>query len=81
MLCPKCDEKLACQDSRQQPTGVVNRNYRCRKCGARVRTVEVMVRFKEAKGKEQAPATITGRRAKARAELAAQILESQGVEI
>lgn len=79
MLCPRCGDKLSCQDSRPQPVGTVKRSYRCLKCGARVYTVEVMIKFKEAKGRDQQ--TEAGARARGKAKLAAEILQSQGIEI
>ena len=80
MLCPRCDHKLDCVDSRLQPTGITRRAYKCNNCYARVYTVEVMVKFKEAKGKLLSKDHST-KAAKRRADLAAEILLSQGIEL
>lgn len=74
MMCPRCQAKLSCKDSRQQPMGTVKRTYQCDLCGGRVYSIEVMTRFKDKKTDALA------RKVQARAELARQVLESQGVE-
>lgn len=71
---------MDCKESRRQPSGMVKRSYRCRKCGAWAYSIEVLIRFKEKKGKDQVSRDELTLRAKARADLAAQILKSQGIE-
>lgn len=75
MLCPVCDAKLLCTDSRRQPTGLVKRSYRCDACGTKAYSVEVVTRVKQKRKDERAD------RAKARAALAAEVLVSQGIEV
>lgn len=40
MLCPSCDTKAGCIDSRRTASGIVRRRYRCWKCQGRFTTVE-----------------------------------------
>lgn len=40
MLCPTCDTKAGCIDSRRTAAGVVRRRYRCWKCQGRFTTIE-----------------------------------------
>ena len=80
MMCPRCQVKLSCKDSRRQPVGTVKRAYRCHQCGGCVYTIEVMVKFKDKKGREKDSKDVLARKAQAKARLARQILESQGIE-
>lgn len=80
LMCPRCDEKLACVDTRRQPVGTVKRAYRCAKCGGRVYSIEVMTKFKDAKRVEPSTDDKT-LRAKRRAQLAAEVLQSQGIDV
>jgi len=72
---------MDCMESRRQPVGTVKRSYRCRKCGAWAYSIEVLIRFKERKGKDRGSTDPAVLRAKAKAKLAADILEAQGIKL